>query len=1480
MAEEDVGGGGESKRSRFLHRSKWGKIFKENDSPTSATTDGNGNKVNSFKLNDDVVDFLKPSTEKNKPKLDIAVAQRWPAAHEVKQAAAVGCSDTPSPRWTGYRKSRRREGLVVTFAKGAPDIIGEGGDEAPDPVSELGKRKAAIMRSASHDHNRAPSARGERVGWNGSRPTSWQDRTGPRPSSRQAQVLVEDFRPAPMRRVQTSHNEVSPPVQRKVVSPPIEAIPHRPRLGRTPTGVKSNGDVQTSVEQSPVDYDRDDDRKVPVVLEMPKIELTRLDAPPERPDSPGDTSSPVVVRRRDKAMQANEGMALRRVSTLLKAETESNELLGSPDEGFQPSPQFYNALTNLSTAQLESDFAETKQTLSPEMTLSPDGPGPSPFEDPRYIKRLSGEVKLSNAPKQPPPIETLRQPRRPRQVAGPRALQDIGADIQAPRPTPQTPAQSERTWEQSSYVGAAQQATASQDPPALSRPSQGNVKGYMRHSEQNESIPSASGVPVEPQPGHQLQEKLSDRIRSTSLLSQSIQVPRNEPQDRSQPRAHVRDRIFGAQTSPDKPRPFNAHAYHSSGSLNCLPASTGFGHNRTSSHDGGSPVKSPESAGWKLSPADRPHGEGQSPQYTPSSSSRLNPASSQDRGAPSPYARGPSPADYFAAPKPGPSQSVRSLMGNLRALESERPGSSGSGRILAPSPQPPPQGDPAADLALADFAGRVAHMKGVFDLTAERERPSVKCTSDAWLRTALWWYFRGKAGLEAQLQQRGGAPSQGRELLTQAHVDLSKAWWIASEKIFEYDGSDASIFASSPNNASQKRPQTAAILQSYIKSLSLQMQKNQLMPPHQSLIQGQDTRIWLDYPRFASDAVAVLNGSGSRSDMADGREPSMQPLQALPLGDNRDTFCYGRFVADVSINTKQAETDRVPFPCMITMLRSKRDYQTSIIIASQSDLVSLQLGPRRGEERGLSWHDVSWKSSSSSIAIQLPRGFDLTACMSERDFGSLWNIVEYSRKVDHSMRVRAGEMFVRDFRLAELQYSDSAGTHAFPAGRLRSCTASVFERTAEHIDGGGRRRVHRGYRLLLATDPSHKSLSSASHELGTDSPILFESVMDSGADGTSAMVINIREQTRNVRALLVLRDTMAKQDLYDTLNGIAIGQDEEMVAKASLTGVDIQPALGKESFSSVANSALQALRWSKAYLVDHASTEKHAARTVESESLRIVAKHTAGSLTDHLNLGKGELLLRLPCAQIPTCAIQILRMPQEDLTMSIDTRTIPPDVTESLIQLYQVVKQQMTVRTYTFASLPDVHAFQTALTGHTVRYDGIASTFSISHRMMVISINQRKQATNVRLQVVQDGPNFTQILAFMEDFSLADALCFQVKSTDTFERVKGDGKSRKWAVKFVDAKFKLPARRDEKGEVNQEELVRRRYVNLEGLEYAEEHDDISVGFDTEEGECSDCASVGLVRPIKLTWCAERDRFAEALPAEAKVSRGITLKRRI
>lgn len=78
----------ESKRTRF--KSKWSRVFKEKEEHEQ-----NPQHTNSFKLDEDVTEFLKPSTDKvagtqspYAPKIDIAIAKRWPDAHEVKTASA------------------------------------------------------------------------------------------------------------------------------------------------------------------------------------------------------------------------------------------------------------------------------------------------------------------------------------------------------------------------------------------------------------------------------------------------------------------------------------------------------------------------------------------------------------------------------------------------------------------------------------------------------------------------------------------------------------------------------------------------------------------------------------------------------------------------------------------------------------------------------------------------------------------------------------------------------------------------------------------------------------------------------------------------------------------------------------------------------------------------------------------------------------------------------------------------------------------------------------------------------------------------------------------------------------------------------------------------------------------------------------------------------------------------------------------------
>ena len=1523
------------KSGKASFKSKWSRVFKEKEEHEQ-----NPKHTNSFKLDDDVNAFLKPSTDKaastrtiyTAPKLDVAIAQRWPDAHEVRRASSAtpgGVGSSPN----GYTKPKRRNGLRVGFVKTVPEIIGEGGDEAMDPPTEVGRMRAAMARSVSDG-----------------RPSEWSAGTqgqGQGISERLTNGNETAFRPQLVRRVQTSHNEVSPPVQRKQISPPVDEqdLP-RPMLRRTPTVFDSQDDLASNAHAGDLDENA-----------VPRIDTRfAFEQSPTSYDNIGsggggarqtDANALATRRKELKELRSGEGMVLRRASQMIQnddddeaqSEVQKRQSLGM---GVQPQQQVYDALSRPDAPSLlpevdelsavrspqsaatsssgqtpsvmiqpptqmydtprseapsaTSDANELSAITSPQSSTSPGGP--SPFDDPKYITRHSRETSLEQ---QPSSAQSLRQKRPEYQPSYMHAAQQpTSQQVTARRPVPQV-----------------QPPRSSEDEQQRRRDEQ---PSYMRAIEP----PNADFIPT----------------RAPPIPSQNIRAPQ-DPSSHSRDPSPMRDRIFGDNATTDKPRPFYSRPNDSGGSLNHFAPSPKLPNSRTSSRDGDSPRQasigsalqqpspssrhqthspSPQSGSPRSSTLGRPSGHSsyfRNPSPSPqdySVSSRAGhgqPAKSpagyvyQENSASRPDSSGSNrsfqrPAINFARPMmpqgyqtntpainvqqddgfrplsagtgggstqrqvdsfstsrmPLQGSAAKSTATNLRQEDAQRPGSSSSGEQPPQrptiSPQPTSEGNPAADTAYADFAARVAHMKGVFRLTAEKEQSGDRCSPRAWLRTALWWYLRGKAGLEVLLQSKPRShDGQPRELLVQPHVDLAKTWWILSDPLEAYDTlEDATPQSVSPHSGSPDMmlKQSVAVLRSHIKTLSFSISRNQLMPPHQSLIQGQDTRIWLEYPRFTTDAAAVLGGTPSKSTIVEPSRPSsLQPLEAIPICDTRETFAYGRFPVEVSINTDDAETDRVVLPCMLSTLRGKRDFLTSFVVASQTELVNIRVGRRQGNERGLTWHDVSWKANSMGMTIRLPRGFDLTVRMQEKDFRSMWNLVEYARKVEHSLQVEQGENLIHEARVAELQYADSSNSNAFPTDKLRGAEILVFERTDRIADGSGDRKAHRGYRVLFVTDPSHKSLASASHEVCREGPLYFEFITDSAANGMAAMVVRIREESRQCRILLVFPNLASRQNLYDVLNGLTVRPDEMIVSKMSLMGMNIEPATQIAGFSQFGHPALRSLQWQNLGITNTMSEDPSSRipSTIASESLRVVARHATGCITDRLNLSKGELLLRLPCVDTP--AIQIMRNPQEDLGMSIDIRNAGTNIAEGIGELMQTAREQPTIRTFTFGSLDDLHSFQAAVTGSTVRYDGLAATLSISRRMMVVPIYKKWEANKVRLQVVTHS-SVVQVLAFMEDFSHADAMCFQVKSTDKFEAVKGDGKGKKWAVKMVDAKFSLPhvekEKEDGKGGEEAEltgealaERVQRRFVNLEGLDYAEEHDDITVGFETQEGEC-------------------------------------------
>jgi hypothetical protein len=1454
MAEDDGKG---ASRSRF--KSKWGKILKNSEQLKTNVGDSfSSRKVKDTNSQEDVADFLKPSIERaaaNRPRLDVSIAQRWPEPNEVRQAGAFPPDGSQSVN--GWRKRRRREGLAVGFVKTVPEIIGHGGDETMDPPSDV-----AIQKAKAHGAAADNKPMGQENGY----PIPPDHTDGPRLP--------------PIAGLNTPANGAIPSYRTHDPPTRVEEQPPPPRIGisRAPTAYSGQSD-----DWSPIS-DYDDAPPLPNAQNSMDARLAErpqdTNSPPQLRVSPAPRDLNSLVHKKEHNMRANEGMALRRASAMIEPlEFEAGDDLGLDLGSFAAATAAYRAEVAATPPTSGVDRAPVIppiETPSPISIASPDSP--SPFADTKYIKRHSrdaypGPEHAQHLPTQPP---AGRSP-----FADPKYLQSRLKD-----PSPSRPLGRDESDQASYFPNGTQparldepQSLGSRQPDAPPNPVASHDRSRsirQQHADMSFVVPQGprdpspekSQRPAQPQPRMAEQPSYMRAAHSTGyenmqqVAARPMPAPRmaTEPQPTpgSRDQSPYRDRIFDSQPPSQNPATVYGRPNQSNTSINRFAPAPGA-HSRSNSQDQRSP-QSIRSVSEDMSPpplryvdTSRTTSPLSQPGFIPFSQTQTHPAARQNDmrsneypssqlgpPKPSPYARGPSPNGYFDVERQHPLQPARSPMAILQASDASRPGSAHSTKSLH-APKPPNHSrsasDVAAENAFDDFGGRVAHMKGVFKLTAEKEQATDSCTPSMWLRAAFWWYLRGKAGLETLLQQRGKSRDvEHRELLAQPHVDLAKTSWMLADPLERYVGM-GSPDPRQPSDPEALLRRDVSILKGHLKSLAYSMLRNNIMPPPQSLIQGQDTQIWLEYPRFTPDAAAALSGAGvKRSLILEHQSNFTAPSDALPLGDSPQYHYYHRSTVNVSLNTDDVTTDRVSVPCNLTVLRDRRDYQSTVVIASQSELVYLKIAPRQHNNGGLTWHDVSWKAGSLAISISLPQGIDVTVRFFEQDFRALWNLVEYSRKIDYNIRPEEGEVLAHEAQLVEVQYVDSSNQRAFPQDKVTRCRALLWERFEEFKHGGALRKRHQGFRLVVATDSGHKSLSSFVHALGATGPLFFEFITDAAAHGTTAMVVRIREEHRQCRMLLVFPNMDSRQMFYNKLNAIDVKDHETIVGKMALTGLNIESVTEALGGLSSGHSELSSLHWQKLGITnDH--VEDASGRmpdTVGSESLRIVARHSHGCITDRLNLDKGELLLRLPCNDTQT--VQILRQPQTDMTMSIDARNAPHNVSDGVADVFKVAQNLSTVRTFTFATPHDLHAFETAITGFTVRYDGLASTLAISRRMMVVPIYHKWAATKVRIQIVANQQNTVfQLLAFMEDFAHAEALCFQIKTTDVFETIKGDGKNKRWAVKMVDAKFTLPPPQGKDEIFSPEEKAKRRFINLEGLDYAQEHDDITVGFDSQEG---------------------------------------------
>ncbi|KAI9712961.1 MAG: hypothetical protein M1812_006708 [Candelaria pacifica] len=744
-----------------------------------------------------------------------------------------------------------------------------------------------------------------------------------------------------------------------------------------------------------------------------------------------------------------------------------------------------------------------------------------------------------------------------------------------------------------------------------------------------------------------------------------------------------------------------------------------------------------------------------------------------------------------------------------------------------------------ADNALEDFSERVQHFNKLFHLAAEAVKPIPETAFSEWIRAATWWFLKGRGELETAIRNRPQGDS--RQEPTQAYVNLAKAWWIAEHVTPQhseprrYGNGALSTLATIARNVGDESMadliETHQQIVTQLRALTMSMKRNSFLPPRQDqapLFHGLDTSIWVQYPYFTPDVSTMLSGKASKSMVLETPTPSKGLSEIMPLGDSKRHFTYGRTFVFVSLSSDEDESNEFVLPCILSTIRERDDWQMKATIASQNGLVNLSI--QANKKVGPTWNDVRWRVRENSMQVKLPRGFELNIQFSDRDFKSVWGMYEHTQKVERSLQPEPGETLVFENTVKNFQCIAGSSESSFPSEPIKRCRIRLFEQKVTRVEGTGERHLHRGFRLIVVTSPKVKKLSSINQELGKQKAILYGNLR--GEDGAPALFLKtIQGKDKQSTMVLTFHETSERAGLYGLLVGTAIGIEESSVSDIPLKSFSLELRSQAEGFSQSAHNALGFFGWQRLRVINKdPEPDRETAKTVLSESLRICGEGKAGAITDRINLGPGELQLRLAASS--SNEIIILRPAQEDFVAAIAENLVPSDVPNAIEDLTRTMSTAETVRTYGFHTLQDLHSFQLAITDFAVTFDGLSSIFAISRRRMVVPIYKRWEATHSRLQILrQENTNTVQLVAFFQDFSHGDCMNFHLKSTDVFEAF---GKSGKFFIRIVDAKFALPkiAGGGNEGGAGG---GGRAFVCLDLPEYAGEHDDITIGFDCVEG---------------------------------------------
>ncbi|KAJ5782055.1 hypothetical protein N7457_003829 [Penicillium paradoxum] len=729
------------------------------------------------------------------------------------------------------------------------------------------------------------------------------------------------------------------------------------------------------------------------------------------------------------------------------------------------------------------------------------------------------------------------------------------------------------------------------------------------------------------------------------------------------------------------------------------------------------------------------------------------------------------------------------------------------------------------DTAFAEFKEYNARYRSHIQHAAEGVKPSEETSLAEWVRAAVWWFLRGKTRLEAYARSRSTSPPTHA---TQAVVDLGKALWInenivpSHRELSRYGRlSVDALLAVTSTTGDKELADLLSIhhtLTNHLRSLSMSIKRNNIL----SLVVSDkgsptqlDTSIWLRYPSYAPDVSAVLSGAATRSMLVDavGRIPSL--VHMMPLADTSRYFSYGSMFVQVCVSSSDDDgQQQYAMPCALTIVRERADWYVFAAITSQSQLVNILVQSDR--KQGPTWEDVDWQVRTHSMRVKLPRGFELDVMFKEEDFKALWNIVKYTQKSENSLHPEEGETVVFENTLKVFQYMDPGSTKAFPPEPTERARVRLFERSVIVREGTGTRNAHRGFRLAVLTSPKVKTLSSIRHTFGLGAPIVFGLLR--GEDGAPALLLKVTEDGRTSSMLLTFHEVEERTKIHSVLLGMKPREGEAKSPEFALSSYCIEQP--EDSFTGQPPVKHLQFPAGSVSVIDqeHACAEHGYGPTILSESLRAFIATEWGSVTDRINLGPGELKIGLDVQR--STSMSLFRPAQQDMTLSLADNLVRPEMIKQLTTFMEKITAKPMVRRLDFPTIQDLHAFEAAVTGFRVLYDGMATSFTISRRRSMVPIYKKWEASLARVQIVRQE-KVVQMLVFFGGFQHGTCMNFVLKGTDIMESF---GRSGKFGIRMVDAKFALPKKDDDPAS---------NFVCLDMPEYPIEHDDLTITFENE-----------------------------------------------